>query len=74
MADRGFITEENAQILMTKWWSAEEMMRHGKHLFRPLNHVTCCTHASGVPCREGPFTETEKDQVESAITRYKAVG
>ncbi|KAI9467078.1 hypothetical protein BJY52DRAFT_1182556 [Lactarius psammicola] len=53
MADILIPPEEHAETLMTKWWSAEEMMRHG------------------VPCREGPFTEIEREQAESAIARYK---
>ncbi|KAH9045339.1 hypothetical protein EDB85DRAFT_1884501 [Lactarius pseudohatsudake] len=39
---------------MTKWWSAEEMVRQG------------------VPYREGPYTDVEKEQVDGAINRYKA--
>ncbi|KAH8999038.1 hypothetical protein EDB92DRAFT_1832128 [Lactarius akahatsu] len=46
--------EEHAEIRMTKWWSAEEMVRQG------------------VPCREGPYTDIEKEQVDGAINRYKA--
>jgi hypothetical protein len=33
----------------------------------------CLIHVSGIFCREGPFTENEKNQANSAIIRYKVV-
>ncbi|KAH9049718.1 hypothetical protein EDB84DRAFT_1556044 [Lactarius hengduanensis] len=54
MYDSDITPEEHAEICMTKWWSAEEMVRQG------------------VPCREGPYTDIEKEQVDGAINRYKA--
>ncbi|KAH9179624.1 hypothetical protein EDB89DRAFT_1900747 [Lactarius sanguifluus] len=54
MDDSDITPEEHAEIRITKWWSAEEMVRHG------------------IPCREGPYTDIEKEQVDGAIKRYKA--
>lgn len=72
MTDTILVSEEHSQVLATKWWPAEETMRNGKHLI-PESSCMCPTHVPGIPCREGPFTEIEKKQAESAITRYKVV-
>ena len=64
------LSQEQADMLATKWWSVEKFRSHGETItFTPGPADTC----AGVHCRGGHFTLTETDSVKNVVHRYQEV-
>ena len=64
------LSQEQADMLATKWWSVEKFRSHGETItFTPGPADT----RAGVHCRGGPFTLAETDSVKDAVHQYQDV-
>ena len=64
------LSQEQADMLATKWWSIERFRSHGETTtFTPGPTDT----RTGVHCCGGVFTLVETDSVKDAVRRYQEV-
>ena len=64
------LSQMQADMLATKWWSVEKFTSHGETItFTPGPADT----RAGVHCRGGAFTLAETDSVKDAVRRYQEV-
>jgi hypothetical protein len=72
IANVSVLSEEDANLLATKWWGAGEFRLHGMYCLVWSAHSPFKL-ASGISCREGAFMEVETDRIRSAICEYQEV-
>lgn len=65
------LSEEHADLLATKWWTAQEFRRRGTYY--SVTRFARVSHMTGVPCREGTYTWLESDRIGTVIREYQEV-
>jgi hypothetical protein len=64
--------EEQAEVRSKSWLSAKQLEEAGE-VWSTSFKTTLTYRLSGIPCRKGAYTKTEKQNIHDAIQMYQKV-